>query len=48
MDAMIKQITNRLYSDYLMPSRLFEYERLLKTALDNGYLHYTQIGRAHV
>jgi hypothetical protein len=41
MDAMIKQITNRFYADYLMPSRLFEYERLLKMAIDKGYLHIT-------
>ncbi len=34
-------IFNRIYSDYLMPSRLEEYERLLKTALDNGYRHLT-------
>lgn len=38
---MIKQITNRFYADYLMPSRLFEYERLLKMAIDKGYLHIT-------
>ncbi|GAB4140913.1 MAG: hypothetical protein Fur0041_16130 [Bacteroidia bacterium] len=31
----------RIYEDYFMPSRLGEYERLLKTALDKGYAHYT-------
>jgi len=30
-------IKNRIYSDYLMPSRLGEYETLLKTLNENGY-----------
>lgn len=34
-------IFNRIYADYLMPSRLGEYERLLQTALDKGYRQLT-------
>jgi len=30
-------IVNRLYSDYLMPSRLDEYATILQTLSDNGY-----------
>ena len=33
------RIWNRIYEDYFMPSRLNEYERLLKSALDLGYAH---------
>ena len=35
--AAIKKLTDRIYSDFLMPSRLQEYEVLLKTAMDAGY-----------
>lgn len=34
-------VWNRIYEDYLMPSRLGEYDRLLKAALDEGYQHLT-------
>ena len=30
-------IKNRLYSDYFMPSRVNEYEKIIKMLLDNGY-----------
>ncbi|MFN5317618.1 MAG: hypothetical protein ACK5CY_02140 [Bacteroidia bacterium] len=40
MAAGIK-IWNRFYEDYLMPSRLNEYEDLLVFALDHGYQHLT-------
>lgn len=33
----MKTLFNRLYADYLMPSRLGEYEALLKAARDAGY-----------
>ena len=33
----MKTLLNRIYSDYLMPSRLSEYERLLQSAKENGY-----------
>jgi hypothetical protein len=41
MESMLKGIFNRIYADYLMPSRLGEYQRLLQTALDAGYRHLT-------
>ncbi len=34
-------IFNRIYSDYLLPSRLKEYDSLLQEANTNGYLHVT-------
>jgi hypothetical protein len=34
-------IWNRIYEDYLMPSRLLEYERLLKVSIDLGFKHQT-------
>jgi len=33
----LEVIKNRIYSDYLMPSRLKEYEKLLKTLNENAY-----------
>ena len=33
----MKTLLNRIYSDYLMPSRLAQYERLLQAAADAGY-----------
>ena len=33
----MKTLFNRLYSDYLMPSRLDKYEALLQTASERGY-----------
>lgn len=41
LEAMLKRIFNRIYADYLMPSRLSEYERLLHYAIDKGYRHLT-------
>lgn len=35
--AAARRIAGRLYGDYLMPSRLREYELLLSVALGNGY-----------
>lgn len=37
----LKVIINRIYSDYLMPSRLDEYENIIKETLDDGYIHLT-------
>ena len=34
-------IKNRIYSDYFMPSRLDEYERIIKEFCKNGYEHIT-------
>ena len=34
-------IKNRIYSDYFMPSRLNEYEKIIKTLNENGYKHIT-------
>ncbi len=34
---MKNKIVNRIYNDYFMSSRMDEYEKLLKTFLDNGY-----------
>jgi len=34
---MIKAITNRIYSDFFLPSRLDEYKSLLKLAIERGY-----------
>jgi len=36
-----KTIGHRIYADFFLPSRLGEYERLLTTALEKGYLHQT-------
>jgi len=41
MDSKLMGIFDRIYADYLMPSRLGEYERLLKSASENGYRHLT-------
>jgi len=30
-------VRNRIVSDYLMPSRLYEYEKIIKTLLENDY-----------
>ncbi len=38
---MIKKVSRRIYSDYLMPSRLEEYERVIVEAKINGYEHYS-------
>ena len=43
MGSIVTRIVNRVYADYLMPSRLNEYERLVKTAIDNGYKHTSLI-----
>ena len=37
----LEVIKNRIYSDYLMPSRLDEYERIIGKLVDNGYEHLT-------
>jgi hypothetical protein len=37
----MKTLLNRIYADYLMPSRLGEYERLLERASGEGYTHMT-------
>ncbi len=37
--AIVTTIKNRIYGDYLMLSRLREYERMLKKLSDNGYKH---------
>ncbi len=34
-------IINRLYSDFLLPSRMGEYENLLRFAISQGYVHLT-------
>ena len=34
-------IKNRIYSDYLMPSRLDEYEKIIYYSLEKGYKHLT-------
>lgn len=38
MKSLLNQLYARLYSDYLMPSRLPEYEALLVRAAESGYL----------
>lgn len=35
----MNKVLNRVYSDYLMPSRLHEYELLLMSAKGAGYIH---------
>jgi hypothetical protein len=37
----MKTVLNRLYADYLMPSRLGEYEAILRQARDLGYAQLT-------
>jgi hypothetical protein len=39
-----KTVFYRIYSDFFLPSRLGEYERLLSSALDAGYDHQTISG----
>jgi len=34
-------IKNRIYSDYFMPSRLQEYEEIIRTSKEKGYIHLT-------
>ncbi|MBU1667498.1 hypothetical protein KKC13_03710 [bacterium] len=34
-------VKNRVYADYLMPSRMEEYEDILKSTLDSGYEYIT-------
>lgn len=34
-------IKNRIYSDYIMPSRLDEYAKIVEESLSNGYIHLT-------
>ena len=34
-------IRNRIYSDYFMPSRLDEYDKVIKGLLEAGYEHIT-------
>jgi len=38
---MIKTIYNRIYADYLMPSRLKEYENIIVKSLEKNYIHIT-------
>jgi hypothetical protein len=38
---IIRRIANRIYADYLMPSRLGEYQKLLEASLQAGYEHLT-------
>ena len=38
---MLKRIFNRIYEDYLMPSRLSEYERIITASLAKRYQHLT-------
>lgn len=39
--GIIKSLYNRIYADYLMPSRLKEYEKIITTSLSEGYTHIT-------
>ena len=34
-------LVHRFYSDYLLPSRISEYDQILRSALDKGYNHLT-------
>jgi len=34
-------IKNRIYSDFIMPPRLDEYERVIKQLVEHGYIHTT-------
>ncbi len=38
---MIKSIYNRFYSDFLLPDRLVEMQRIIVAAKENGYKHLT-------
>ena len=40
---MIRGIYNRIYSDYIMPSRLNEYEKIIQSSLEKGYKHLSLI-----
>lgn len=44
---MISSLLYRIKSDYFLSSRLGEYELLLRTALDQGYMHQTLSGFYH-
>lgn len=35
----LKSIYNRVYSDFFLPSRIKEYEKIITTAKENGYTH---------
>jgi hypothetical protein len=37
----VMSLSERLYADYFMPSRLEEYENLLSISVQSGYAHYT-------
>jgi len=37
----LKVIYNRIYNDFLMPSRLKEYEKIIKKSIESGYEHIT-------
>ncbi|MDL0088298.1 hypothetical protein [Campylobacter gastrosuis] len=39
----IKKVINRIYADFIMPSRLNEYEVLIKKSLDQNYIHLSVI-----
>lgn len=36
-----RSIFNRIYADYIMPSRLKEYEKIIKLAIEKKYTHIT-------
>ena len=38
MIKRLKNITNRIYSDYIMKNRFEEYENMLKSFLDKGFI----------
>jgi len=44
MGFALNSVARRVYADYLMPSRLDEYQRLIDTALSNRYTHTSVIG----
>ncbi len=37
----INIVLNRIYSDYFMPSRMLEYEKIIEELCDKGYEHLT-------
>ncbi len=37
----LRTIFNRIYADYLMPSRLREYEEIIQSSLSEGFIHIT-------
>jgi len=47
MKAIMKTLVNRLYADYLMPSRLPRYDALLAQARDQGYRQTSVRGWLH-